>query len=140
MNLLRGHMELVDSRVQIVLGGQRLVLPDEVLAARPVLGGWVDDEVVVGFRPESLYLDAMGPLDLEVVLVEALGSDLLVHLATDAPSVTVVDAFDGEEVPETRVTARLSPDVHVAVGDRLRLGVDAARLHVFDLETGRALR
>jgi multiple sugar transport system ATP-binding protein len=140
MNLLRGHLELVDGRVQIVLGGQRLVLPDEVLAARPVLGGWVDDEVVIGIRPECLYLDAMGPLDLEVVLVEALGSDLLVHLATDAPSVTVTDAFDGEEVLETRLTARLPPDVHARVGERLRLGVDPARLHVFDPETGQALR
>jgi multiple sugar transport system ATP-binding protein len=140
MNLLRGHLELVDGRVQIVLGGQRLVLPDEVLAARPVLGGWIDDEVVVGVRPECLYLDAMGPLELEVVLVEALGSDLLVHLATDAPSVTVAEAFDGEEVPETRVTARLAPDAVVRVGDRLRLGVDVARLHVFDPETGHAVR
>ncbi len=140
MNLLRGHMQLVDGRVQIVLGGQRLVLPDEVLAARPVLGGWVDDEVVVGIRPECLYLDAMGPFDLEVVLVEALGSDLLVHLATDAPSVTVAEVFDGEEVLETRLTARLAPDVHARVGERLRLGVDPARLHVFDPETGNALR
>jgi multiple sugar transport system ATP-binding protein len=140
MNLLRGHLELIEGRVQVVLGGQRLVLPDEVLAARPVLGGWVDDEVVVGIRPECLYLDAMGPLQLEVVLVEALGSDVLVHLATDAPSVTVSDAFDGEELPETRLTARLAPDVVAKVGDRLRLGVDASRLHVFDPETGLALR
>ena len=58
MNLLRGHLELVDGRVQLVLGGQRVVIPDDVLAARPVLGGWVDDEVVVGIRPECLYLDA----------------------------------------------------------------------------------
>jgi multiple sugar transport system ATP-binding protein len=140
MNLLRGHLELVEGRVQVVLGGQRVVIPDDVLAARPVLGGWVDDEVVVGIRPECLYLDAMGPLELEVVLVEALGSDVLVHLATDAPSVTVSDAFDGEEVPETRLTARLAPDVVARVGDRLRLGADAARLHVFDPETGLALR
>jgi multiple sugar transport system ATP-binding protein len=140
MNLLRGHLELVSGRVQVVLGGQRLVLPDEVLAARPVLGGWVDDEVVIGIRPECLYLDATGPLELEVLLVEALGSDVLVHFASDAPSVTVTEAFDGEDVPETRVTARLAPDVVARIGDRLRLGVDAARLHVFDPDTGLALR
>jgi multiple sugar transport system ATP-binding protein len=140
MNLLRGHLDLVDGRVQLVLGGQRLVLPDEVLAARPILGGWVDDDVVVGIRPEAIYLDDFGPLELEVALVEALGSDLLVHLLTDAPHVTVAEAFDGEELLETRVTARLSPDVVVGVGDRLRLGVDLARVHVFDPVTGHALR
>jgi multiple sugar transport system ATP-binding protein len=140
MNLLRGHLELVDGQVRVALGGQRLVLPDEVLAARPVLGGWVDDEVVVGIRPEAVSLG--GELELEVVLVEALGSDLLVHFSTDAPRVTVSDAFDGEDGAglESRFTARLPPDLSIEVGDRLRLGVDMARLHVFDPETGLALR
>jgi multiple sugar transport system ATP-binding protein len=141
MNLLRGRLALVDGRVQAVLGSQRLVLPDEVLDARPVLAGWVDEEVVVGIRPETVFL-ADGPLDLEVVLVEALGSDLLVHLRTEAPRVTVADAFDGEEDAglEARLTARLPPHVDVRAGERLRLGVDMARLHVFDPETGLALR
>jgi multiple sugar transport system ATP-binding protein len=141
MNLLRGRLEFVDGRVQAVLGSQRLVLPDEVLDARPVLGGWVDEEVVIGIRPETLFL-ADGPFDLEVVLVEALGSDLLVHLRTEAPRVTVADAFDGEEEAglEARLTARLPPHVDVRAGERLRLGVDMKRLHVFDPETGLALR
>jgi multiple sugar transport system ATP-binding protein len=140
MNLLRGRLELIEGRVHAVLGGQRLVLPDELLVARPVLGGWVDDEVVIGIRPEALHVGS--DLVLEVALVEALGSDLLVHLGIDAPRVTVSDAFDGEEDAglEARLTARLSPDVDVSVGDRLGLGVDMNRIHVFDPETGRALR
>ena len=139
MNLLRGRLEYVDGRVHAVLGGQRLVLPDELLDARPVLGGWVDEEVVLGVRPEAVGLG--GDLVMEVVLVEALGSDLLVHLRTDAPRVLVSDAFDGEQAGlESRFTARLSPDTRVAVGDRLLLGIDMARLHVFDPETGLALR
>jgi multiple sugar transport system ATP-binding protein len=141
MNLLRGRLELVEGRVQVVLGSQRLVLPDEVLDARPVLAGWVDDDVVVGIRPEAVRVGD-GGLDLEVVLVEALGSDLLVHLRTDASRVTVSDAFDGEEDAglEARLTARLPPDLRVKVGDRLRLAVDMARVHVFDPATGLALR
>ena len=103
-------------------------------------GGWVDDEVVVGIRPEAVHLG--GELELEVVLVEALGSDLLVHFRTDAPRVTISDAFDGEDDAglEARFTARLPPDLRVEVGDRLRLGVDPERIHVFDPETGLALR
>jgi multiple sugar transport system ATP-binding protein len=140
MNLLRGHLELVDGQVQVRLGGQRVVLPDEALDARPVLRGWVDDEVVIGIRPESVHVG--GELSLEVVLVEALGSDLLVHLKTDAPRVTISDAFGGEDDAglEARFTARLSPDLQVKVGDKLRLGVDPERIHVFDPETGLALR
>jgi multiple sugar transport system ATP-binding protein len=140
MNLLRGRLELVDGRVNAVLGGQRLVLPDEVLAARPVLAGWVDEDVVIGIRPECLRLG--DDLVLEVALVEALGSDLLVHFVTDAARVTVSDAFDGEDDAgfESRLTARLPPDLDVAVGDRVRLGLDLARVHFFDPETGLALR
>jgi len=139
MNLLRGRLELLEGRVVAVLGGQRLVLPDEVLAARPVLGGWVDEDVVIGIRPECLRLG--DDLVLEVALVEALGSDLLVHFTTDAPRVTVSDAFDGEEDAglESRLTARLPPDLNVRVGDRVRLGIDLGRVHFFDPETGLAL-
>jgi multiple sugar transport system ATP-binding protein len=140
MNLLRGRLELLEGRVVAVLGGQRLVLPDEVLAARPVIGGWVDEEVVIGIRPECLRLG--DDLVLEVALVEALGSDLLVHFVTDAPRVTISDAFDGEEDAglEARLTARLAPDLAVQVGDRVGLGLDLGRVHFFDPETGLALR
>ena len=96
--------------------------------------------MVVGIRPEAVHLG--GDLELEVVLVEALGSDLLVHFKTDAPRVTISDAFDGEDDAglEARFTARLPPDLRVEVGDRLRLGVDPERIHVFDPDTGLALR
>jgi ABC-type sugar transport system ATPase subunit len=94
---------------------------------------------VFGIRPEATFLG--GDLVLEVVLVEALGSDLLVHLRTSAPRVTVSDAFDGEDADlESRLTARLPPDTRVAVGDRLPLGVDPGQLHVFDPAAGLALR
>jgi hypothetical protein len=54
----------------------------------------------------------------------------------------VSDAFDGEDDAglESRFTARLPPDTRVSVGDRLPLGFDMTRLHVFDPETGLALR
>ncbi len=138
MNLLRGRLSFEEGRVVAVLGASRLVLPDALASS---VGGWVDEDVVIGIRPECLRAGGRD-LELEVVLVEALGSDLLVHLRTDASRMTVSDAFDGEDDAglESRLTARLPPDVPVAVGDRLSLGVDMSRLHVFDPSTGLALR
>jgi multiple sugar transport system ATP-binding protein len=141
MNLLRGRLSFEAGRVMLVLGGDRLELPDELLDARPILRRYVDEDVVVGIRPEALRLADDG-IELEVVVAEALGSDVLVHLRTDAPRVTVSEAFDGEDAGglESRMTARLPPDVRVVPGDRLRVAVDLMRLHVFDPATGLALR
>jgi hypothetical protein len=82
MNLLRGRIELADGRVVVVLGSERLVIPGAVLDDRPSFGGWIGEEVVIGIRPEAVHVaDGDTPaghaLELEVVLVKALGSDLL---------------------------------------------------------------
>ena len=138
MNLLRGRLELVRTR------GRRARRPAPACSrrcwSRPVLGGWVDEEVVVGIRPEAVHVGG----DARVRGRARRGARLRPAGAprTDAPRVTVSDAFDGEEDAglEARLTARLPPDLRVAVGDRLRLGVDRRRLHLFDPETGLALR
>jgi len=90
------------------------------------LPGVVDRDVIVGIRPEALSLAGAGRplLEGEVMLVESLGSDVLVHVEIGA----------GE-----RVTARLEPSVRPSRGDRLALTADRARFHYFDPHTERAL-
>jgi multiple sugar transport system ATP-binding protein len=83
------------------------------------------------------------------MLVESLGSDLLVHCELDAPAVLTEDQLEvarevgghrAAEQVNARITARLAPDVSLAAGDRVRLDVDVDRLHFFDPETTLALR
>jgi multiple sugar transport system ATP-binding protein len=38
------------------------------------------------------------------------------------------------------ITARVDPNMKVTPGDRVRLGVDMRRLHVFDGPTGKAIQ
>jgi hypothetical protein len=38
------------------------------------------------------------------------------------------------------ITARFDPGMHLAPGERLRLGVRPERVHLFDLRSGAALR
>jgi multiple sugar transport system ATP-binding protein len=124
MNLLR--VDVHDGR-WAQLGAQRLRLPGPALD-RP--------RATLGIRPESFSLaNGEAPegevIELPVRLVEALGSDLLVHLESDqAATGSVLDM----------VTARLPPRAPVQAGGHVRLRVDVDALRLFDAETGRALR
>jgi multiple sugar transport system ATP-binding protein len=151
MNFARGHLEHDGDGLQLVLGTQRVSLPSHLPDAVLARGG---EEIVIGIRPETLSYVPAGVesdhvIEAPVVLVESLGSDLLVHCELDAPAVLTEDQLEvarevgghgAAEQVNARVTARLEPDVRVAAGDRVRLGVDVDRIHFFDPDTTLALR
>jgi multiple sugar transport system ATP-binding protein len=149
MNLLRARLAAgPDGTLEIAIGAQRLRLPASVAAARPALREHVGREVVVGIRPEAVTASPDGAVDgatleLEVVLTEALGSDLLVHADVDAPVVVTADLRElADELPEAgaRMVLRLPPSVDARAGGRVRVIVDVQRLHLFDPISERAIR
>jgi multiple sugar transport system ATP-binding protein len=151
MNLVRARVEHGADGLELVVGRQRLALPLDVPdAVRERAGG---DAIVVGVRPEAIHHVPAGvperhALEAPVLLVESLGSDLLVHTELDAPAVLTRDQLEvarevggdpAADLARARFTARLTPDVRVAPGDRVRLRVDVDRLHYFDPDTTLAL-
>jgi multiple sugar transport system ATP-binding protein len=92
--------------------------------------------VLVGLRPGDVALDRSAPGHwprIEVVphAVEEYGHERIVRFRADAPS-------NGDAGME--VSVLLSGRDVVAIGERLRLGVDTAHLHFFDPQSGTALR
>src|SRR5580698_4184126 len=82
MNLFEGQLN--DDASAVRLGSQVLSLPERVHKVRPGIAAYKGRKVVVGMRPEDLpAADAPTTpgesLQADVVLVEALGSELLVH-------------------------------------------------------------
>jgi multiple sugar transport system ATP-binding protein len=145
MNLMRGRVSEDPDGLALELGSQRIALPSSVGWAHPELARYAGSEVVVGVRPEALTLARReAGVAATVDLVEALGSDLLLHAELDAPAVPAA-AVNGSGTlvvapPEhTRVTARVSPAVRPAPGEQVRLALDAERLHFFDPGTERAI-
>jgi multiple sugar transport system ATP-binding protein len=134
MNLLRGRVD--DDGID--LGGQRVRLP-----RRTTHRG----DVVVGIRPEALE-PANGHtgddiLELPVVLSEMLGSDVLLHLRSPAPSVLTGDMLDVEDDladDEQRFIARVPPRFRPAPGENVGLRLDMDRVHLFDPETQKVIR
>jgi hypothetical protein len=89
----------------------------------------------MGLRPGDLAPDRSAPGHwprIEVVphAVEEYGHERIVRFRYDAPSGGSTEA---------EVNALLSGRDVIAIGERLRLGVDTAHLHFFDPQSGNAL-
>ena len=136
---------LGDSARSLQLGSQQIDLPDQVAAVRPGLARYSGRKLVVGLRPEHLPAEdgAGGPvIEGDVDLVEALGSELLVHFTIDAKRVLAEGAVDEEEkqlIQGGEGVARVDPRSRMKPGTRGRFSVDTERMQFFDPDTGRAI-
>ncbi len=151
MNLLEGGLNAgLDT---VTLGSQTLPVLSEVLASIPGLKRYAGKPLVVGIRPEDFstsFSSSSDPtLEGDVHLVEALGSEIMVHFRLDAPLVTLDDTSVSDEGDQILVSdqsalsecvARIEPRQSVKAGDRFTFNVAADRLEFFDLETGLSIR
>jgi multiple sugar transport system ATP-binding protein len=151
MNLVEARVPSVD---RLEFGDVSLPLPPEVVGRHPALAGHVGGTVVLGVRPEDLGEASGGaaaPIAARLSLRESIGSEVHVHFEIDAPPVITeeireVAADLGDEVvgdleqrasaSSTTWIARLPARARAREGDRIRLAVEAAGLHLFDPRTG----
>ena len=133
------------------VGSQTIDLTDAVRTANPDLAGYAGRSVVIGIRPEDLAgLGTEGDgltLSGSVELVEALGSEQLVHFTTDAEVVDVKGTKDedAEGLSQGAIrnagagVARIDARAPVRNGDEVRFALEAARLRFFDPQTTEAI-
>ncbi len=128
------------------LGSQDIELPASVRAAHPGLAAYAGQKVVVGLRPEHLpaAVDGVtGPtLAGDVYLVEALGSELVVHFTIDARRVRAEGATTDDEDATAQSgegVARVDPATKVKMGEKIRFAVNTAGLQFFDPDTEQAI-
>jgi multiple sugar transport system ATP-binding protein len=138
---------LTEGARSIKLGSQEVPLPDAVRVKRPALASYANKEVVVGMRPE--HLPAAKPGDTgstlvgDVDLIEALGSELVVHFTIDAHRVIAEGAVEKDEAEAVNAgegVARVDAKNPVKVGDRMTFNIDIEDMQFFDPATGLAIR
>ena len=138
MNVVRATVTDCDiDTITVALGSQSVTLAGEAAARLVGLRHHLGEEVAIGVRSEALGDDGSATIQVDVDLVEMLGSELLVHCTIDAPAVSAIDT--GVEISESTtstIVASLDPRSQVKVGDRLALTIDTLRLHAFDLDSG----
>ena len=150
MNLFEA--QITEGANAVMIGTQRIELSEAVLQRRPGVRAYANRRVVLGIRPEDLPM-ATGEATAEsstlvgdVDLVEALGSDLLIHFAIDAKRVEVEGAVEDDDnslapvmLQRAEGVARIEPRSAVENGDRVRFSLNPIRLHFFDPESGEAI-
>jgi multiple sugar transport system ATP-binding protein len=143
------------------LSGGKLKLPIGEVEAGELAGGRDDGKVVAGLRPENFEDTAVvGDLkqergvtfEAEIDIVESLGSDLFAYFHVESEGVESDQLADlvGDRLDETgaaniregeeQIVARLDPTSEVKRGERTELWADTAKLHLFDPESGEALK
>ncbi len=137
-------MNLVEARLDgdtLEFAGQRIPLAPEHVPETQ------QQELVLGIRPESFedarFADPSLPqLEVEVTVLEDLGSDALVVFHLDATPVHT-EELQQEQDEETllaregaKFTARVDVATDARPGAPLRLALDPAGFHYFDRETG----
>jgi multiple sugar transport system ATP-binding protein len=154
MNLVEAELVEADGDVAAQFGSQMLVVPRDVVSARPALRTAVGRRVVLGVRPEDIgHLPPVAGsfLDVDVDIREDMGAEIFVHFSIEARALDTgaLRRIAGDEAAEAAEAqhghadtwvARAPRGIAVREGDRTQLGVDTKLLHFFDLESGRALR
>jgi multiple sugar transport system ATP-binding protein len=148
MNFFAGKLQ--GGRVTVPFGD--LPLPDEL--RRSVESGAGSRDVIVGIRPEDFEdADLVGDrhraghvFEAPIELTESMGAEVYVYfsfegdkaesqhleeLAADAGTAEVPGAGGGSQA-----VARLNPATKIEEGQRARLSVDTAKIHLFDPSDG----
>ena len=111
--------------------------------------------IVLGIRPEAFedtnyskkdeYSEIM---NVEVTLLEQLGSDSYIHFYKDIKPVQTEEieeilADEGEDISvlgdNTKFIARINPNSTVSEGEKIKLSLDPSKLHFFDPESGNVI-
>ncbi|NIY92528.1 ABC transporter ATP-binding protein [Vibrio diazotrophicus] len=129
MNFISAKLTLDGSDFQLSALGKTLTLPSRF--SSQILDAQLNEELVLGIRPEDIYVKApkdvdenlITPMEFEVDLAEPMGSE--VHLSLTCKGHKMV----------AKITSRLD----AKVGDKLTLYIDMTHAHLFNEKTTQSL-
>jgi multiple sugar transport system ATP-binding protein len=150
MNLFEAEVGLSGDAGTVTFGSHVVALSSECLVKAPRLREYAGRRIIIGIRPEDYEDAAFAPdvpesqrITSTVSLIEALGSEIMVHFHIDAPT---VDSGDPDAVDEKtggsqgNAVGRFHPRSRARIGEEIGIAISTENMHFFDLETRRTIR
>ena len=130
MNFLNGIVNKNADAYFVSIGDSNIpILNDNPSVEK--LSAYVGSEVVLGIRPENLHFEQqhiegqdVGLLDVQIDIVEMMGSELLVYATTSESSALIAKATVGS---------------NLAAEEKVTLALDCSKIHLFDKNTGKVI-
>ncbi len=148
MNFVYATVKTSAKGLVLTFGDDKILSKD----APEALKDYEGQEIVLGIRPEafedSVYANKKEfseELNIEVSLLEQLGSDTYIHFYKDVNPVQTeaieeILADEGEDISvlgtQTKFIARINPNATVEEGQNINLAIDSTKLHYFNPDTG----
>jgi multiple sugar transport system ATP-binding protein len=130
MNLISGKIVRSQTDYIAQINGNIIPIP-QTKVPKDKLAHYEDKEVVIGIRPENLYLDSsiqgngtLGSLEVTVDLAEMMGSELYIYAVYQNSS----------------LISKAPVNSGVKSGDSIKFIIDSDEIHLFDKETGMAIK
>ena len=110
----------------------KVAIPDSILEMTPNIDDYLGEDVVFGIRPEDLVdsslkqdfdIDDDNAFQADIEVVEPMGSEIYLYLKFN----------------ENDLIARVEAESDAKVGDRIKLGIDFNKIHMFDAVTEEAI-
>jgi multiple sugar transport system ATP-binding protein len=108
------------------------------------------DEVIVGVRPEDVYLEhtagsvshPTAPFDARVDVMEPMGNEIFVYLVTgDEGEGSQMDIDVEDDAPmDDQLLMSVDPDTDIQIDDEVSVVLDRSSIHLFDPDTSQATR
>ena len=136
MNFVTGALVQKGDDLFIEFGNTSIKLPADK-ASNPALKEYIGQEVVMGIRPEHIHDEPMyianmpdSLMDATVDVTELMGAEIYLYLAFEGQE----DATNGKTI-----IARVSSRSQSRAGDKIKVAIDAERIHIFDKDTERCI-
>jgi multiple sugar transport system ATP-binding protein len=127
MNLVEAKVIKVGSDVAVKVGDAEVILPKEK-AEKVENGGYVGKTVMMGIRPEHMA-------DMDTISADQKDRFAVAHAKVEVTEVLGSETYLYMVYAGSNFTARVNPSCKAEPGSTIEIGIDKAKVHIFDIDT-----